>query len=166
MHAYCLFCETQRCLLIARQIEQKYGVQCIYPQIVQRKWVKGQCLEERHYWLPGYLFLYSEDELWPNEFRLNGVIRWLGRDELKGQDLSFAETLLKQNGIMGTIRLVEVGDRCHVADPIWENLSGVVTKIDRGRKRCQGEFTFATIRRSVWVGYDLVKAETELISES
>ena len=156
MHTYCLFCETQKCDAIAHIIQKTYGIRSIYPIIVQRKWVKGKCLEERHDWLPGYVFLYSEGKINP-DFRIGGVIRWLEYTELQGSDYDFAMTLYQQNGVMGTIRLAEVGDRCEVSDPNWEGIHGTVTKVDRSRKRCCVEFQFANIQRSVWVGYDLVK---------
>ncbi len=162
MYAYCLFCETQKCEKIAYIIQNVYGIRCISPRIVQRKWVKGQCLEESHQWLPGYIFLYS-DEPMVLSFPVDGIIRWLGRSELKGQDYTFAETLYKQNGVMGTVRLIEVGDRCRIADPIWQNMSGTIIKVDRNRKRCCITFEFDKAKRNVWVGYELIRSyEPEL----
>lgn len=156
MYAYCLFCETQKCEKVAHIIQQVHHVRCISPQIIQRKWVKGQCLEERHQWLPGYVFLYTEEAIIPS-FRVDGVIRWLEHKELEGRDFEFAHTLYRQNGVIGAIRLVEVGDRCRVDDPVWNNLQGTVIKMDRSRKRCCVEFEFDKIKRTVWVGYELVK---------
>ncbi len=159
MHAYCLFCETQKCENIAFIIQNRYGIRCISPKIIQRKWVKGQCLEESHQWLPGYVFLYSEEPMIP-DFKVNGIIRWLECSELTGRDYIFAEALYHQNGVMGTVRLAEVGDRCEVDDPVWKDLQGTLVKVDRSRKRCCIEFEFAKVKRSVWVGYDLVKRYT------
>ena len=85
MYSYCLFCETQKCDAVAHIIQNTYGIRCISPKIIQRKWVKGKCLEERHDWLPGYVFLYSEDPIHP-DFHVNGVIRWLEYTELQGRD--------------------------------------------------------------------------------
>ena len=158
MHAYCLFCETRKCRSIARVIERDYHIRCISPRVIQRKWVSGQCLEECHDWLPGYVFLYSETAIVPN-FRISGILRWLGRDELKNQDLAFAEALYRVDGVMGTIRLAQVGDRCVISDPVWAGMRGVITKIDRGRRRCCVEFEFAGDMRSVWLGYDMVRPE-------
>ncbi len=160
MYTYCLFCETQKCERIAQIIQKVYGIRSISPRIIQRKWVKGQCLEESHQWLPGYVFLYTEEPIAPS-LPIPGIIRWLDRGALKGQDHLFAETLYQQNGIMGTVRLAQIGDRCHVADPIWENIHGTIVKIDRSRKRCCLEFEFAKMKRTVWVGYDLVKTIVE-----
>lgn len=156
MHAYCLFCETQKCERIAQIIQNTYGIRCISPQIIQRKWVKGKCLEETHRWLPGYIFVYSEDPIIPF-YAIDGIIRWLEHSELKGQDLAFAETLFQQNGVIGAVRLIEVGDRCELDDPVWKNLQGTVIKMDRYRKRCCVEFEFENTKRNVWVGYELVK---------
>ena len=155
MYAYCLFCETQRCRQIAAIIIKNYEYQCIYPQIVQRKWVKGVPIEVCHDWLPGYLFLYSER---PIQRRLNisGIIRLLGKGELKGRDLAFAEMIYRRQGIMGTVSLLQEGDRCNVADPAWAEIQGKVVKMDFGRKRCCIEFDFDGIVRTVWVGYEMI----------
>ncbi len=160
MHSYCLFCQTQRCERIAQLIQSVHGVRCISPRIIQRKWVKGRCLEETHHWLPGYVFVYSEEPIVPS-FPVDGIIRVLGNGELTGRDLLFAETLYSQGGVMGAVQLVQVGDRCRVSDPLWQNMQGTVVKVDRNRKRCCLEFEFAKTKRTVWVGYDLVEGNSD-----
>ncbi len=155
MHAYCLFCETQRCAVIAGRLEREFGLRCISPRIIQRKWIKGKSTDVCHPMMPGYLFLYSEEPIVPS-FRIEGIIRWLERDELHDADLAFAEALYRQGGVLGTIRLAEEGDKCRVADPLWQSFSGTIVKMDRGRKRCCVEFTFDKIKRTVWVGYEMV----------
>ena len=157
---FCLFCETQRCRDIAAFVEKVHGFRCVFPRVIQRKWVRGKMTEESHAWLPGYLFLYTEEAVLP-PLEPAGIIRVLGGGELKGRDRDFAEMLYRVNGVLGTVRLAEVGDRCHVADPLWENLHGTIVKIDRGRKRCCVEYVFDRVKRSVWVGYEMVKTENE-----
>ena len=156
MHAYCLFCETQKCAFVAQMIERRYGIRSISPVVIQRKWVRGACLEEHHSWLPGYIFLYPDEPI-EKRFYMLGIRRWLGRGELQGQDLAFAHMLRERDGVMGTIRLAEVGDRCAVDDSLWRDMEGRVVKIDRGRKRCCVEFTFDSVTRTVWLGYELVR---------
>ena len=160
MHCYCLFCETQRCRRIAFLIEKVHGIRTISPIIMQREWKKDHYHEVPRNWLPGYIFLYSERELIPY-FDFLGIIRWVGKGELEGTDLAFAEVLHAQGGIMGTIRLAEEGDRCVVNDPLWEKMQGTIVKLDRGRKRCCIAFDFDNQHRTVWVGYDLVKPVEE-----
>ena len=156
VHAYCLFCETQRCAAIAERIERKYGITCISPRVIQRKWVKGQCVEQAHGWLPGYIFCYSETPMRPY-FDIPGIIRWLGRDEMKGRDFDFAMVLWRCGGVMGAVDLAEIGDVCVVDDPLWIGMKGRVVKLDRGRRRCCIEFEFDSVTRRVWLGYELVR---------
>ena len=156
MFAYCMFCETQRCRQIAEYLRITCGLTCISPEIVQRKWVKGIQTEEKHNWLPGYLFVYSEDE----QFRrplIDGIIRILGNGPLTGQDLQFAEMLYHRNGVMGTLSLVQKGDRCIISDPAWDGLNGRVSRMDRERKRCCVEYQFDSEIRTIWVGYEVVQ---------
>ena len=156
MHAYCMFCETQRCRDIATLIEKALGYRCISPRLIQRKWVKGKPIEVEHAWLPGYLFLYTEKPIAPR-LNISGIIRFLGNGELANADLAFAVMLYQRNGILGTVQLFEEGDRCSLADPSWEHVQGTILKMDRGRKRCCVEFEFDHVKRSVWVGYELIR---------
>lgn len=154
MHAYCLFCETQRCGQIATIIEKDFGFQCIFPQIVQRKWIKGKPTEEMHDWLPGYLFLYAEKPMLSMP-RVTGIIRCLGNGELTGKDLEFARMLQQREGIMGSVSLIQEGSRCKIRDMAWSELQGEVIKMDRERKRCCIQFVFDNTVRKVWVGYEI-----------
>ena len=160
LYMYCLFCETQKCTIVALTIERKYGIQAISPEIIQRKWVKGVCEEKRHNWLPGYVFLYSETPL-THRFVIPGIIRWLGKGELQYEDEAFARMIYEKGGVLGTLKLADIGDRCVIDDPLWAKMEGIVTKIDRGRKRCRVEFIFDNLRRSVWLGYEMIRFAEE-----
>ena len=171
IHAYCLFCETQKCATIATIIERNFGIRCISPRIIQRKWVKGVPVEESHPLLPGYIFLYAEEPLESSllkSFRIPGIVRLLGNGELQNEDLAFAKMLMDHNGILGAVQLIEAGQRCTIDDPLWQKTEGKVIKVDRGRKRCCIEFIFDAVRRTVWLGYDLVnpvKTEEETMDK-
>ena len=160
LHAYCLFCETQRCGLIADYISRNYGYPCFSPQIIQRKWIKGTLSEEAHQWLPGYLFLYSESVIVPR-FDIAGIIRCLGNGELTGSDLVFADMIYQRNGIIGTVPLIREGDRCRISDPAWTEMAGRVIKVDRERKRCCIEFEFDGVMRTLWAGYEYTESKAE-----
>jgi len=152
---YCLFCETQKCTTIARVIERCWGIPCISPRIIQRKWVKGIAQEVYHSMLPGYVFLYPEKPM-DKLIHIPGVIRTLGNGELQNEDLAFANMIKGHNGVIGTIHLVEEEERYKVEDPLWKMMEGKVIKVDRGRKRCCIEYSFDNICRTVWLGYDMV----------
>ena len=159
LYAYCLFCETQRCRQISEYISRNYGLLCISPVYIQRKWIKGVPTDERHDWLPGYLFLYS-DEPFMSRFDVRGIIRILGNGALTGSDLKFAEMIFRKHGVMGTIPLIQEGAVCRISDPAWKEISGRVVRMDRERRRCCVEFEFDGISRSLWVGYELTDHET------
>ena len=156
MFAYCMFCETQRCRQIAEYLHITRGLTCISTSIMQRKWVRGVQTEEAHDWLPGYLFLYTEEPVL-QRFDVDGIIRILGNGPLTGQNLKFAEMIYHRNGMMGTISLVQEGDLCIVSDPAWKDVHGRVVRMDRGRKRCCVQFEFDGTTRTIWVGYDMVQ---------
>lgn len=163
MNVYCLFCETIHCRNIATAFEQVLGCRCIAPQIAQSKWIRGELTEKKHDWLPGYIFIYAEESVSYYRMRhsVAGVIRCLGDDAadfvLSGEDLSFARMIYDCDGVIGRIKLAEVGDRVRIADPLWKDMHGTVIKLDRHRKRCCVSFRFDTIERNVWVGYELVE---------
>ena len=156
MYAYCLFCETQRCKKIAEYISRNYGYLCISPRIIQRKWIKGIPTEESYDWLPGYLFIYSQNQIIPR-FDVSGIIRCLGNTELSGKDLAFAEMIRLRNGDTGNIPLVYEGARCVINDPAWAGIHGRVIKMDRGRRRCCIEFEFDGAAHTVWAGYEIAE---------
>ena len=156
MYAYCLFCETQRCKTIADYIFNNYGYICLYPQIIQRKWVKGVPVEEKHDWLPGYLFLFLNE---PKQihFDISGIIRYLGTGYLEGSDRMFADMIFETKGIMGFVSLVRENNRYEIHDPIWKKLNGQITRVDHERRRCCISYAFDNIARTVWVGFEISK---------
>ena len=158
MHAYCFFCETQHCGQISAIIEKNFEIQRIFPKIIQRKWIKGIQTEEMHDWLPGYVFLYTEQPLLIMP-KVSGIIRCLGKGELKGTDLEFARMIQQKNGIMGNVSLIQNGSRCRINDSAWSGLQGEVIKMDRERKRCCIQFLFDDAVRTIWVGYDIIEIE-------
>lgn len=141
--------------MIAEYIFLNYGYVCISPQIIQRKWIRGVSHEESHDSLPGYLFLYTDEPELPH-FGINGIIRCLGNGPLIGQDQAFADMLYRTNGVIGIIPLIREGERCRINDPAWEDIQGKVIKMDHGRKRCCVQYEFDHIKRTIWVGYEII----------
>ena len=123
--------------------------------------------EELHSYLPGYLFLYTENPLesFLPILRLGGVIRRLGSPEdgyrLHGGDLAFAQALYRSSGVIGTAQAYQEGDRIKLAGGILADASGQIVKLDRHRRRAQVEFRFDETTRRVWVGYDLIEDRLE-----
>ena len=162
MYSYCLFCVTVKCEMIASAIRQKFGYKAFSPRIVQRKWIKGECHEEIRPYLPGYVFVYSEEPI--TEFReirmMEGVGRYLGERkdgyQLKGDDRSFAEMLYGRDGVIGIMKAYKEGDRVKLAKNMLGDFEGEIIKLDRRKGRAQLQYTFDGNSYKVWVGYELI----------
>ena len=167
MYAYCLFCQTQRCEMIAETINSITDHRCFMPRIVQRYWLKGEALERIHPYLPGYLFLYTEEPV--EDFgtirSIAGVIRILGLEEqgyqLTGSDLAFARMLYQMDGCLGILKVRSVGDRVRIATELYEGFTGEIVRLDKRKRRAMIRFDFDGKEHHVWVAVDKIKDTDE-----
>lgn len=165
MYAYCMFCLTQRCKVIAKLMEIKGVDRAFSPQIIRKQRKKGVNVEKHFDLLPGYVFVYSRERL--TDYRIfygmDGVIRRVGRRddgyELEASDLDFAMKLLEKDGLVGTMRICKVGDQVLLEDPLFAGCQGKVTEIDYRKERAKVEFVFDEHSISSWISLDLVKPE-------
>lgn len=166
MYAYCFFCVTVKCEMIASAIHQRFGYTAYSPRIVQRKWVKGVCQEEVKPFLPGYVFVYAEEPI--TEFReinmMDGVGRCLGQREddflLQGDDLRFAEMLYAHGGTIGILKTYKEGDRVKLAKNLLNGFEGEIIRLDRRKGRAQVQYSFDGSTYKVWVGYEMIEDDT------
>ena len=165
MYAYCMFCVTQRCKVIAKLMEIRGAARAFSPQIVRRQRKQGKNEEVLYDLLPGYVFVYSEERMvdYQQFFGMDGVIRRVGRQEtgyeLAGSDLDFAMKLLEKDGLVGAMRICKVGDQVLLEDPLFAGCQGKVTEIDYRKERAKVEFVFDEHSISSWISLDLVKPE-------
>ena len=162
MYFYCLFCATVKCELIASAIRQRFDLNAYSPRIVQRKWIKGACFEEEKPYLPGYVFVCSEEpiENFIEIRRMEGVLRCLGqRDEgyrLQGSDLQFARMLYENDGVIGIMKTYREGDRVKLAKHMLGGFNARIIKLDPRKGRAQLQYDFDGTSYKVWVGYDMI----------
>ena len=165
MHIYCLFCQTQKTDQITNIIESATTFQCIRPKLVQRYWKKGVEEHRIHDYLPGYIFVYSEEPIhhFYEVMRFDGVIRKLGDSEngyeLTGADRAFAEMLYHLNGTIGIMKTYKIGDRVQLAEDLYHGFQGEIVKLDKRKGRAQIRFIFDGNEQNVWVGYDLIQPQ-------
>lgn len=170
MYSYCFFCNTVKCALVAAAIRQKFGYVAFSPKIVQRKWIKGTCHEEIRDYLPGYVFVYSEEPI--TEFReiriMEGVVRCLGqRDEdyrLQGDDRKFAEMLYAHDGTIGIMKTYREGDRVKLSQEMMGGFEGEIIKLDRRKGRALLQYSFDGNSYKVWVGYEMIEDGSPILS--
>ena len=83
LYVYCLFCVTQRCKVIAQLMEVRGANRAFSPQIIRKQRKQGQNIERCFDLLPGYVFIYSEEQL--TDFKrfsgIDGIVRRVGRQE-------------------------------------------------------------------------------------
>jgi transcription antitermination factor NusG len=162
MYAYCLFCQTQRCHAIASLLKKRGVNQAFSPQILKRQRKKGENQDISFDLLPGYVFVFSEQELVDaSYFRgIDGIIRRLGRVEdrfqLQDGDLAFAMSLYEKDGIVGAMKAVRVGDQVQLEDPLFQGCQGKITRIDARKQRARVDFIFNAMPCFTWIACDLV----------
>ena len=167
MYTYCLFCETVKCDLVARLLEICFPCRAISPKKVQHTWgKKGKKVDIVHDLLPGYVFLYFEEEK-PSisQFRMmNGVIKCLSDTdkhyELTGADETFALSLLQHDGVLGKTRVYQEGDRIRICAGVFDGMQTRILKVDRRNTRMQIEIPFAKQMIKTWVEYEIIEPDS------
>ena len=162
MKTYCLFCETQKCKCVAAKAEQILGCRAISPRQIQHTWSKGKMVDIEHDLLPGYVFLYAENER-PDMRTLQsipGVIKCLhtsdGKYELAGHDEQFALMLLHRNGTIGRTQVYQEGQIIRICEGAFEGLETKILKVNHQKGRMLIEIPFAQMSVKTWVEYEIV----------
>ncbi len=163
MYCYCLFCETGKCDYVARAVMQAFPCCAISPKQIQHTWSKGAPEDRIHDLLPGYVFIYSEEEIlspWKLK-KVDRIIRCL-RDtsfdyELKGPDEEFARMIYRKDGVIGKTQVTETDGRFTIVDETFQNLQAKILKVDRRYKRMKIEILFANNKVQTWVEYEITQ---------
>ena len=163
MYVYCLFCQTQRCKVIAKLMEVRGAYRAFSPRIIRKQRKQGENIRKEFDLLPGYVFIYSDERM--ADYRefcgIDGVIRRIGRTEqgyeLSGSDLEFALKLLEKDGTVGGMKACHIGDEVTLEDSLFADSQGKVTEIDYRKERAKVSFVFDRTQREIWVSLDEVK---------
>lgn len=163
MKAFCLFCETNKCDYVAQIATLKFPCHALSPKQVQHIRSKGTMEDIIRDLLPGYVFLYTEDEEldMASIQSIQGVIRCLSDTEkqyrLTGSDEEFALMLLKKKGIIGKTQVYQEGQIIHICKGVFDGLETRILKVNHRNMRMQIEIPFASQRIKTWVEYEIVK---------
>ena len=162
VYAYCLFCQTNRCDAIARQLQLRGVDKAFSPKRLSRRRKQGENEDRPYDLLPGYVFVYLRQQ--PESFAflsgIDGIIRRLGREQgtagLDREDYDFAMRLYRKDGLLGTVSVIKEGARVRIDDPLFAGYRGEVAKLDHRKKRALIRFRFDQREWSVWVACDIV----------
>ena len=163
MYSYCLFCATMKCDSIASAIRQRFGYAAFSPKIVQRRWIRGECHEEIKPYLPGYVFVCTQEPI--GDFReiqrMEGVGRYLGSSQngyrLEGNDRGFAEMLYSHGGTIGIMKVFQEGDRVRLSEEALGRFEAEIIRLDRRKGRAQLQYCFDGNSYKVWMGYEMIE---------
>ena len=172
MYTYCLFCDTVRCQLVANVLMQRMPCRAFSPKQVQHTWSKGKMVDIVHDLLPGYVFLYLEDE--PLDISVlhtvQGVIKCLcssesteenaagKKYELAGADEQFALMLLQKDGVIGKTKVYEEGQLIRICQGAFQGVETKILRVNRRNMRMQIEIPFAGRPVRTWVEYEVVES--------
>ena len=162
MFTYCLFCRSEKCDAIAEAINRLGVCEAIYPKQIQHIRKQGMPMDIEHNMLPGYVFLYSEDELDIYTIRKTpGVLKSLGDQDtgfrLMGGDEQFALMLRQRGGVIGKTQVYAEGDRIRLKEGSFAGVEAEILKVNRRNTRMQIRLTFAGNPVCPWVEYEIVE---------
>lgn len=164
MFVYCFFCQTNKCNQIVSLLKNNAIIhKAIYPQVVQRQRKKGENYERIFDLLPGYIFVYTNENIVDSLVeitRINGVIRCIGNSEndfiLTGGDYTFAINLYKKNGIINNISLQNKNNKLKIIDPMFSQMNAEVSKVDYKKGRARIEYDFVGRKCYTWVSIEML----------
>jgi len=161
LFTYCLFCETGKCEYVADSAQELFHCRAIYPKMIQHTWSHGKMVDIVHDLLPGYVFLYAEEQRLPiGSLRsIQGVIRCLADMEqcceLSGSDEQFALMLLQKSGIIGKTKVFREGQLIRICKGAFQGVETHILKVNRRNTRMQIEIPFASQKIKTWVEYEI-----------
>lgn len=163
MYSYCIFCKTgseKKVVELLATKELKY-ISIAPTRILQEK-RKGVWRHKEKILFPGYVFLYSEDKIEPEQIkRTPGLYKILNYDaefmELHGSDYEYSMWIYKHQGCIETSKVLTIGRTVKVVDgPLLDGF-GKIVKLDKHKRRVWVEFQFAGQLRTVTLSAECVE---------
>ncbi|MCR4621592.1 MAG: hypothetical protein K5663_05860 [Clostridiales bacterium] len=157
-NVYCVFCRSQFSDDVAKMACQLYGGTAFCPKQIQHTFKDGKMIDLVHKLLPGYVFIFTDDEIDTTIRRsVPNVLKLLGDEKngfrLAGNDLAFAMMLLKNNGVLGKTAVNEADGILSLASNSDLGTDARILKVERRKHRMKVEFRFDKQTISTWVEY-------------
>jgi len=149
----------ERVRSIAEKIPHFFPCKTMIPLLIRRKWVDGGYKEATIPLMPGYVFLFSNDEMDPTVIhRLSGIQRVLNYGDkayaLTGYDEQVARWLARHDGTIGLSKAIQVNGRIQAVEgPLKDDICKIV-KVDKHKRYAQVELQFHGATFNVWLHFD------------
>ncbi|MBQ8161509.1 MAG: hypothetical protein IJ083_12305 [Clostridia bacterium] len=166
MYCYCLFCKSDKCdsiVYVATKHPKEVECEAIYPKQTQHIRKQGNTVDKLKPVLPGYLFLYSEEELitfsYLFDFPVMGILRVLrndrGRYELSGPDEEFAMNLKKHGGVLGKTPVYMSQGKLHLVGDSFAGLPAEILQVEKRNYRMKLRLELVGQKLETWVQYEM-----------
>lgn len=159
-HMYCIFCRTGAEEQLRDELMKRYdGMKAIAAIQEKHRIIDRRCEIERKIFLPGYLFLYSEEPLAFEELLRNeDIFRILGSEEtaheLQEGDKAFAEWLLKNDGVIGMSRIRMRDGRIHAMTGPMQYFARQVIRMNKHTRNALVRMDFYGTEREIWLAFE------------
>ena len=156
---YCVFCRAGSEENTASLINSRLGCRAIVPRVIRDECHSGIWEKKVRVMLPGYIFVYSDTAV-----SLDGVgegggmlklLRYGENDnELRGNDLEFAEWIYDNDGTIGLSTAVKEGSKIRVVGGPLLNYSGSIVEVKRQKRLAKVSITIGDTVRDVWMSFE------------
>lgn len=159
-HAYCLFCRTGAEDRLKDEIEKRFGFIHALSAVQEKHKIIDKRYEiDRRNFLPGYLFLYSEEELdFEMLLRIEDIYKILGdktnAHELQGSDKAFAQWLWENEGLIGISRIRIREDKLQILSGPMQHFSRKILKLDKHTKNARIRMDFLGKASDIWLAFE------------
>ena len=161
----CLFCRTGKEKRIAGEIETELpDVRVIFAEKLRKRRHGRDSVEESVPLFPGYLFFRTDAGFDAQCLaRKMDVYRLLRDSEglwhLRGEDLTLARELFRQNGVVGFSRAYYEGDRIRIVDGLLKTYEGRIIRVNRRSQTAQIALGVGGQEVTAWLGFELIERE-------
>lgn len=165
MKSYCVFCKTGAEKDIAHRVNTiDARIKAIAPVRILQEKRKGKWEQREQILLPGYVFLYAEEEI---QVQLRAEIPDLyklleygsGFRELQGMDHEYSMWVYRHQGNINSSRVLTEGGIVRVIDgPLLDGV-GTIVKLDKHKRRVWIEFEFDGQKRLVSLSAECVETK-------
>ena len=162
-YSYCVLCRTGSETSTAHHINLYYPeIEAIAPVKSLQERRQGQWEQREQIMLPGYLFLFSKQEM-PYDLctKVDNIYRTLeyakGMKILTGSDEEYAHWIYRHQGKIGTSKVaIKEGQSIQVIDGPLFDCQGTIIKLDKHKRRALVSFSFDGQKRVVSISAECV----------
>ena len=159
-HIYCLFCRSGAEQRMREAIEQKFRhIHVLFAVQEKHRIINGHQEIDRRIFLPGYLFLYTDEELDFDSFhRIHDIYKILGDEangcELQRSDRAFARWLWMNKGIIGISLLQNHDGKIEILSGPMKYFAEDIIRINKHTKNALVKMRFMDKESEIWLAFE------------